>query len=119
MEIAVILLFVSFAANVAFLIYLPTRSGRRLGRRSLLFWATSLPIASALVAIPNFETQGAFVFLAPPFAVAYALLGLVLGSYVRKGAPTRHFMVLALPLVGTTVLFVFIWALTGFVLPGV
>ena len=114
MESIIIILFVPFSGNVAFLGYLLTRNGRQLGKRPLLFWATLLPIASASFAISNFMNPGTFFFLALPFALAYALLGLVFASYVQTGAPTRHSRMLVLPFVGTTVLLLFVWTVTNF-----
>ena len=108
-----------FSGNVAFLGYLFTRSGRQLARRPRLFWATLLPIASGVIAPSGFMTPDAFIVLLGPFILAYALLGQVMVSYARTGAPARHRAILALPAVGTTLLLLFAWGLTNFVMPGV
>ncbi len=108
-----------FSGNVTFLGYLLTRSGRQMAKRPRLFWATVLPIAAAIIAPSSFMDQDAFVVLLGPFVLAYALLGQVLVSYVRTGAPVRHRAMLVLPAIGTTLLLMFAWALTQFVMPGV
>lgn len=108
----VVLILAFCSASLAFVAYLFTPSGRELDRRGLLFSVGILPLTAAGLAIPNFANPDLRFFLSIPIMLAYSFLGVVLVSYVRNRAPTRHLTVLVLPLLGATAILIAIWGWT-------